>query len=168
MPSASRPQWRLSWGTGVAATAILMLAAALGVLVPGRPDASWLPAALIEHVQREPGALEGSTEVPVARVVEAIGQGGGRLLGSLGKVTYVGRCALRGGAGQHLVVETARGKVTVVLMPGQPLASRTELTRDGLTSVVLPAGRGSVGIVAGSPEALSEVAEAIRRGIAWR
>lgn len=167
MPSASRRVWRLSWGTGVGATALLMLAVALGVLMPARPDMSWFAAALIEGVQREPAALEGSAEVPVARVVEAIDRGGGRLLGSLGKVTYVGRCAVPGGTGEHLVVETARGKVTAILMPGQPLESRTEATRQGLTAVVLPAGRGSLGLVAGSSEALAEVAEAVRRGVAW-
>lgn len=128
---------------------------------------TWLAGDLIAHVQREPGALAGTAEVPVARVVEAVDRGGGRLLGTLGKVTHAGRCAVPGGTGEHLVVETARGKVTVILMPSQPLERRTQLAREGLTSVVLPAGRGSVGIVAESPEALKEIEEAVRRRIAW-
>ncbi len=146
MPSASRASWSPGWGTGVAVTAVLMLALAIGVLMPARPDATWLSAELINHVRGEPG---------------------GRLIGSLGKVTHIAQCRVPGGMGQHLVVETARGRVTLILMPGQPLDARTQLTRGGLTGVVLPAGRGSAGVVAESPEALREVEDAVRRRIAW-
>lgn len=167
MPSASKASWSPSWGTGVAVTAVLMLALAIGVLMPARPDTTWLSVELINHVRGEPDALAGTAEVPVGRVVEAVERGGGRLLGSLGKVTHIAPCRVPGGMGQHLVVETARGKVTLILMPGQPLDARTQLTRDGLTSVVLPAGRGSAGILATSPEALGEVEDVVRRRIAW-
>jgi hypothetical protein len=148
-------------------TAILLLALAIGVLMPGRTDETRLAAVLIEHVQRAPAALEGSAEVPVARVVDAVERGGGRLIGPLGKVTHAGPCQVPGGQCQHLVIETARGKATLFLLPGQPLEVRAELTRDGLTGVVLPAGSGSAGIVTGSGQALQEVEAAVRRRIAW-
>jgi hypothetical protein len=148
-------------------TALLLLAVAIGVLMPGPPDGMGLAATLIEHVQREPAALEGSAEVPVARVVETVERGGGRLIGSLGKVTHIGQCPLPGGTGQHLVVETARGKVTLFLLPSQPLDARAQLSRDGLIGVALPAGTGSAGIVTGSAQALQEVEEAVRRRVAW-
>ena len=155
------------WGAGLALAATLVLGVGVGLLIPRHQSAEWLAAELIAHVQHEPGALENSSLVSEAEVLKAVNRGGGRVLGAIGKVTHAGRCPVPGGMGEHLVLETETGKVTVILMPNQPLHSRTRLTREGLTSVVLPAGKGSLSIVADSPQALQEIEEAVLEKITW-
>ena len=58
---------------------------------------------------------------------------------------------------QHLVVRTATGPVTLLLMSEDAGGrSRSVTERDGMTAITIPAARGTIAIVAASlPQALA-------------
>jgi predicted anti-sigma-YlaC factor YlaD len=85
------------------------------------------------------------------------------LPGSLGDIRYVGTCPFSGSTAHHVVVRTAVGKVTLLLLPDRPLQSRVVASDRGLAAAVRPAGRGSVAIVSDSPAGLTRT-ESLLRG----
>ena len=72
----------------------------------------------------------------------------------LGEMHYVCVYPFAAGAAHHLLVKTPLGKVTVLLIPDRPLASRAAGAAYGLKAAVLPAARGSIVIISDSPRSL--------------
>lgn len=62
----------------------------------------------------------------------------------LGDIRYVCIYPFVAGPAHHLLVKTPSGKVTLLLIPGRPVASRVAEIAFGLEAVVRPAGKGSV------------------------
>lgn len=68
----------------------------------------------------------------------------------LGQMRYVCVYPLSAGAAHHLLVKTPLGKVTLLLIPDRPLASRATGAAYGLNAAVLPAAKGTIVIVGDS------------------
>jgi hypothetical protein len=79
---------------------------------------------------------------------------------SLGEMHYVCRYPFVAGAAHHLLVKTPLGKVTLLLIPDRPRASRAAGAAHGLNAAVLPAARGSIVIIGDSPRSIQR-AEAL-------
>jgi len=75
----------------------------------------------------------------------------------LGEIHYVGTCPFGGGMAHHVVVKTARGKVTLLLMPDHPIEKRLAARARGLESVIAPLRGGGVAIVAASARSLERI-----------
>jgi predicted anti-sigma-YlaC factor YlaD len=73
----------------------------------------------------------------------------------LGEIRYVGTCPFAGSTAHHAVLRTPAGKVTLLLLPDRPLASRVTANDRGLAAAVRPAGRGSIAIVTDSARELA-------------
>ena len=74
-------------------------------------------------------------------------------------VVYGYPCPFKGHRVAHLVVRTARGTMTVMLIPHERVRRRTEIVRDGMSGVLLPAGKGSVALLTRDgavPDALAD------------
>jgi len=84
---------------------------------------------------------------------------GVRLPGQLGELRYVGTCPFSGTTAHHVVLKTAYGKATLLLLPGRTLASRGVAVAHGLEAVVAPARGGSVAIIADSSRSLARIEE---------
>lgn len=123
--------------------------------------------ASIAHVLEEPTALEEAQTVPVQDIMAAFAQSGARLTGTLGAVTHLTRCKVPGGYGEHFVVQTSLGKVTLILMPDHSLAARVIGHEAGLNAVVVPAGRGSYAVVTDSMQKTLEVEGLINQNVRW-
>jgi len=81
-----------------------------------------------------------------------------------GEVRYVGTCPFGGGMAHHVVIKTALGKATLLLMPDHPLAKRLIAKARGLESVVAPLPGGSVAIVADSSRSLERIESMLKAG----
>ncbi len=155
------------WLPALAAT--LLLASGLYVLIPRDMSPETLAAGLITHVRHEPQALAAEQRVPAAMLTRAFALSGGDLLAAPAEVSYAGRCPLPGGGhGEHIVLKTPRGKVTLILMPDKPVAAAVRLFKDGLNVSVLPAGAGSLALVAESDSLVREAEADLTRAVRWQ
>ena len=82
-----------------------------------------------------------------------------KLPGQLGELRYIGTCPFGGAKAHHVVLKTAYGKATLLLLPGRTLAARAVAVARGLEAVVAPAAGGSVAIIADSSRSLARIEE---------
>ena len=136
------------WLWAIAATVVL--AAGLAMLVPPFFASDPLGREAIAHVMEEPQSFRTVAKHAPDYLPAELASQGVRLLAALGEVTYSRLCPMeRGLTARHLVVATARGPVTLLLMPDDPERHRRSVTEaDGMTAITLPAAKGSITIVA--------------------
>lgn len=72
-------------------------------------------------------------------------------------VRYLGKCPVPGGTGEHVVLETPYGHVTLILVPQQPFASRVVVADRNKTTVASPARAGGYILVADSLKRVRQV-----------
>ena len=119
---------------------------------------------MIAHVVAEPKALAAAERTPSDRLTDILGRVGLVARTPLGDLRYAHSCKMRGGVGQHLVIETPQGKVTVIIAPpGQNVLTRRHLARAGYHAQVVP-GRGSaVGLIGPDQQVLRSLAAVIEK-----
>ena len=152
------------WG----AAAGLVLAAGLATLLPGYLSGNALAAEAIEHVAEEPQSFRLVTRHAAEFLPTELGRQGFRLGAALGEVTYTQLCPMHSGNARHMVVATAQGPVTLLLMPEDARASRRTVRESGgMAAITLPAARGSIAIVASNLQhALADASGAWRTPVA--
>ena len=143
----------------------------LGLLVAG---AMWvalpqpaLAGEVAEHVLHEPGSWD-ATAVSAEEVAETLKTAGVRFDSRL-PIVYAYPCPFRGRRIAHLVVQTDNGPLTVMLLPHESVSRRREFAEDGMRGVLLPAGAGSVAVLAreGAPEVPAALADEIVSAVRW-
>jgi hypothetical protein len=138
------------WIWPVAAS--LVLTGALVALWP-RLGADELGREAIAHVSHEPQAFTASYSVPDDALATMLSAQGMDLVRAVGRVTYSTLCPVGSHIARHIVVRTADGPVTLLLMPDDRKARDRSVTQaDGMAALTIPAARGSIAIVAGSLE----------------
>ena len=75
----------------------------------------------------------------------------------LGDIHYVGTCPFAGTTAHHVLVKTPLGKVTLLLIPERPLATRAAAAAHGLEAAIVPVTAGSVAIIGGSGRSVTRV-----------
>lgn len=152
-----------------ALAAVLALTLGLTLTAPRDMSPETLAVGIIAHVRAEPEVLAAEGQVPMGKLVRAFERGGGKLLDMPFQASYAGRCPLPGGGtGEHIVLNTPQGKVTLILMPSKPMSAALRLFKDGLYVSVLPAGEGSLALVAEADELLRSAEAKLRSGVRWR
>jgi hypothetical protein len=126
-----RRRWQFA-GVAMAASMLLAVGVTSWVLLGQRAPSPSPQRWLFRHIEEEPAALSASLEVKEDYVRSLFEQFGGELMGSLGLVTYSGKCAARKGDGIHLVLRGERGPVTVIVMPGEHVEQREAIHSDHL------------------------------------
>ena len=140
---------RAPWAWAIAAT-LLLTAGLAGI---GRPLLSGraLAGEAIAHVHEEPQALRIVERQPPELLARELASQGVKLASAIGQVTYATLCPMASGKALHLVVATADGPVTLLLLPSDETRRRRTLVEsDGMVAVAMPAARGSIAIVAPS------------------
>jgi hypothetical protein len=150
-----------------AIAASLVAGLAVGaVLLVGLPRAS-VAREVIEHVSHEPGAFQGVTALAPGEIDAVLGEAGVRLRPGAGDVTYAMRCVFEGRVVPHLVVRTADGPVTVLLLRHRAIGKPVRLDREGFQGVVLPAPRGSIAVVGAGVPGIDGVAQRVVEAVDW-
>lgn len=116
-----------------------------------------LADSMIAHVVSEPGLLHAWGDVEPQQLELLLARYGAEVEESVGEVRHAGDCVIDGVVGQHLVVQTPYGGVTLLLLPERVAGREGPRTKDGYTAVVLPLRGGSLGIVADTPRKASQV-----------
>src|SRR5688572_137451 len=150
-----------------AIAASLVAGTAVGfVLLVSLPRAS-LAREVVGHVVHEPGATDAAAPMPAAEVEDVLGPEGLRLRPVAGAVTYAMRCAFDGHIVPHLVVRTAAGPVTVLVLRHRDVVKRLHFDEQGYQGVVLPAPKGSIAIVGQGVADIEGVAQQVFDAVDW-
>lgn len=143
---------------------------AAGVVLTGALVAMWprwagdpLGREAIAHVSHEPQAFTAAYPIPDEALATMLSAQGMSVVRAVGRVTYSTLCPVGEQVARHIVVRTAEGPVTLLLMPDDPKARDRSVTQaDGLAALTLPAARGSIAIVAASLEQALAMEKSLR------
>jgi hypothetical protein len=145
------------------AASVALVCVALGIAFLGRPQQA-LASALVEHMAHESDSWSLQRPVPQSALDLVLRRSGVRLdAAATGEIVYAHSCFFRGRYVPHMVVRTARGPVTVLVLPGERIASRLEFAEGGYSGVLLPSAAAPVGLAVlgrgdATPADLDEVA----------
>lgn len=152
-----------------ALAASLMLSVGMGVQFwYAAPDREYIAMA-VEHVRHEPEALMSTRLIEPERVAQVFENFGARMHVPLPAVRYVKLCPVPGGTGWHIVFDTAKGPVTVLLMPHHTDRKARIITasHDGMGVHVAPGGQGSYAVVAGDEEQARAASAMLSQHVSW-
>lgn len=141
---------RRPWLAAAASLALgCVVAASLWLAAPG----SSLAADVVEHMAGEPDAWALTTvPVPQPQLDAVFSESHMRLKADAGLVTYASSCLFRGHQVPHLVVQTAAGPVTVMVLAHEATRGRQRFHEHGYQGVIeaVP-GHGSLAVLERGP-----------------
>jgi len=147
-----------------ALAASLILAVALAAFLAW-PRNDPLALAGIDFVVFEESQAIADAKPADAAVLQRVARGMGVALpAQLGEVRYVGTCPFAGTTAYHVLVKSPLGKVTLLLIPDRPLASRVAASARGLEAAVVPALGGSVAIIGGTARGIVRAETLLKTG----
>jgi hypothetical protein len=149
-----------------ALAASFMLAALFGGAFWMVGSQNALAGELVEHVKHEGDSWGSQQELPGSALSQVLQEAGVEFDSSM-PVVYASACPFRGHRVPHLVVQTAEGPLTVMLLENEKLRSREEFSEDGYRGVLVPAGAGSIAILARGGDVPAEVANQLVSGVRW-
>ena len=158
--AARRPRW-------LALAASIMIGISVGVALWVAAPRPSLAREVIGHVVHEPDAMNRAIPIAEAALASVLDPEGTRLRPGLGDVTFAMRCVFEGHVVPHLVVRTARGPVTVLLLRHRNVGERVLVAEQGYTGIVLPAPRGSIAIVGRDLKDLDAIAQQVFEAVDW-
>jgi Protein of unknown function (DUF3379) len=156
----------------LAMAASLAIALVVGTLWLGVPHTS-LAADVVAHMAGEPDAWA-RTDVPVpsADLDPVLAASHMRLRPEAGMVSYAQSCLFRGHHVPHLVVQTAMGPVTVMVLVHENVTAARMFDEGGYRGTIVPVpGHGSIAVLVkgeqGDMAEVESVAARVKDAIAW-
>jgi hypothetical protein len=147
----------------------VVVAGALWLSVPG-PS---LAADVVTHMAGEPDAWR-LTDVPVpsAELQGVLRDSHLHLATGAGMVSYASSCEFRGHRVPHLVIQTASGPMTVMVLVHEQAAKALRFDEGGYRGVIVPVpGHGSIAVLtrdsATDSEAVERIAARVLDSIVW-
>jgi hypothetical protein len=125
-----------------------------------------LAGELVEHVRHEAFSWDIKEPMAPADVAGVLRTAGVEFDAGM-PILYAAPCPFRGRAIAHLVVQTANGPMTVMLLPHETVKKRGEFSEDGMRGVILPAGAGSVAVLARGADVPAGMADEIVSSVRW-
>jgi hypothetical protein len=154
------------------AASVLLGVALVGGVWLSLPEQS-LAAAVVAHMAEEPNAWR-RTDIPVAEpeLRDVLKDSKMQLKPDAGLVSYANSCSFRGHLVPHLVVQTASGPVTVMVLVHEPIARSMDFNEQGYRGTIVPVpGHGSIVVLARdsevSREAVEKIAARVDGSIVW-
>jgi len=147
-PPFSRTAWR------ALAASVLVAVGVAGALFISAP-ASSLAADVVSHMAGEPQAWRVTdVAVPDPALEVVLRDSHLRLGNGAGMVSYASSCAFRGHIVPHLVIQTAAGPVTVMVLVHESVAKAVPFDEQGYRGVIVPVpGHGSLAVLTRAPGA---------------
>jgi hypothetical protein len=169
--SHARAGARRGWlAMAASVAAALVVAGGLWLTAP-HPS---LAADVVAHMAGEPEAWTRTDQpVPSSDLDQVLDRAHIRLKPEAGLVSYAQSCRFRGHTVPHLVVQSARGPVTVMVLTNDSVPKTIHFEEEGYRGVIVPvAGHGSLAVLArepdADPEVVQEVAERVEGAIVWQ
>lgn len=166
--SAPPPVWRRQrvWGQWALAASVALATFAVLALWLLRPSDS-LARDVVAHVQAEPDSWLTREHFSAQDIQTGLNEAGVRLEFTSDSITYAHSCWFRGHYVPHLVMQTAQGPVTIILLRHEPVAGRRTFHEDGMSGVLVPSGQGSIAVLARGGGSVDQVAQLVQHDVHW-
>jgi hypothetical protein len=153
------------------AASVLLALVVAGAFWLAAPRAS-LAAAVVTHVVDEPQSWMAQAPVADPKLAAVLRDAHMHLRAGAGAVSYASSCEFRGHVVPHLVVQSAAGPATVMVLVHEHAASQMQFDEHGYRGVIVPiAGHGSIALLMRSADAqmsdVQELAARVRQAIVW-
>jgi len=145
----------------LAATLIVMVGLAL-VLLALRPSDT-LAADVVAHVAGEPGSWSSTERLPTDAVELILRRARVTLASDADPVVYAQSCWFRGEWVPHLVVRTAHGPYTVLVLPNEHTRARRYFNEGGYSGVLLPTSGGTLAVLGRGTASADAAVDEVRR-----
>jgi len=159
-PSRAWPQWAL------AASAVLASFAVLAVWLLRPSDT--LAREVVAHVQAEPESWLATQHISAQGIAQALRGAGVALDVTSDRVMYAQSCWFRGHYVPHLVIQTARGPATVLILRHEQVRARRSFHEAGMTGLIIPAEHGSIAVLTRGAGDLEDIAGHMQHEMHWR
>jgi hypothetical protein len=140
----------------------LLLAGGFWLLRP----APALAGEVVTHVLDEMGSWDKTTPAAPEDVAKTLQLAGVKFDSKL-PIVYTMPCMFMGRRIAHLVVQTADGPMTVMLLPHEHIRSRRTFSENGMHGILLPAGEGGVAILARGGTVPDAIADEVLSDVRW-
>ena len=132
---------------------------------------SSLASAVIAHAQHEPDSWKSTDKNVDAREVAAVLKEARLSLGSgMGRVSYVQSCVFRFRKVPHLVVQTAAGAVTVMVLAHEKIDKAQRFAEEDYQGMLVPVpGHGALAVIMrdSSEAEVQRVVDTLMRQVQW-
>jgi hypothetical protein len=165
--SAGTPRFTAGWRPwALAASVLLAMVAVLGVWLLRPSDT--LAREVVAHVQEEPDSWLARQQVDAQGIDEALRGAGVKLDITSDRISYAQSCWFRGHYVPHLVVQTAQGPVTVMILRNQHASARRAFHEQGMSGVIVPAPQGSIAVLTrGGGANIDAVTAQLQQDVRW-
>ena len=125
-----------------------------------------LAGEVLEHVRHEAASWDSREVLSASQLGDVLREAGVNFDSSM-PVIYAMACPFHGRRVPHLVVQTADGPLTVMLLAHEKVDGRREFSEGPYQGVLLPVGEGSVAVLARGGTVPDAMAEKIVSGVRW-
>ncbi len=151
----------MAWRGWALAASVLIAVTATMVVWFARPTDS-LAHEIAVHVGGEPLSWDKTTPVDAAYLERVLRNGGVDSTVTSNEVVYAQTCLFRGHFVPHLVVQTASGPVTVMILPNEHVTRRQSFYEGGFAGVIVPVQQGSIAVLARGATNIDDIAGRMR------
>jgi hypothetical protein len=161
-PARQAPAWR-QWA--LAASAVLATFAVFSLWLLRPSDT--LAHDVVTHVQGEPDSWLATQQVSAEELNHALSGAGVALHITSDKIVYAQSCFFHGHYVPHLVVQTAQGPTTVMILRHEQVSRRRSFHEAGMSGVIVPVEHGSIAVVARGSGELGDLAGQLGGDVQW-
>ena len=164
--SAGTPPFTASWRPwALAASVLLAMVAVLAVWLLRPTDT--LAREVVAHVQEEPESWLARQQVDAQSIESALSGAGVKLDLTTDRISYAQSCWFRDHYVPHLVVQTAQGPVTVMILRNQHVSARRTFHEEGMSGVIVPAPQGSIALLTRGGANIDAVTAQLQQDVRW-
>lgn len=165
-PRRESPWWKTRRAYALAAGVLLVMGLSFMGL-NGYLEQRRLSEEFVALINGAPYAMSTDRTVSSNEISAALEPAGLDLEGSIGDVTFAGRCLVRGKLSGHIVLKGDTAPITVFLIGDALVTERATIRSDNYSGVVLPQGTGTIAIVGSPGETLENIEARVRSAIRW-
>ena len=166
--AARQPWWRRHRPYAIAAALLLSIGVTTTTLQQQTDDGAALKRDVVAMATMATYALTSTTTVSKQQINAALRPVGVAISGRVGgRVTFAGRCRIKGREAGHLVVRGAHAPVMVFLMPAERVARDRLYHGAEMDALLLPAAAGAIAVVGRSAADIEPIAKQIRTSVKW-
>ena len=166
--STARPTKAARW-LALAASVVMAFVVGAGIWLTPR---SSLAADVVAHMAEEPAAWKSQTALSAGDLAPVLKRANISLDPKAPSVSYANSCEFRGQVVPHLVVQSPRGPVTVMVLTHESVSKARHFDEQGYRGTILPIPQhGSIAVLMRAPGTTAAEVEAVaaqvRSAIVW-
>ncbi|HEY2340986.1 MAG TPA: DUF3379 family protein [Steroidobacteraceae bacterium] len=163
---ARTPRVTSAWRPWALAASVLLAMLAVLSLWLLRPSET-LARDVVAHVREEPESWLMRQHVDAQSMDEALRGAGVKLDITSDRITYAQSCWFRDHYVPHLVVQTAQGPATVLILRKLQVKGRETFHESGMNGVIVPVPEGSIAVLTRGGASMDTLVAQIQQDVRW-